>query len=417
LRILIYGLNYSPEPTSTGKYTGETAEWLAKAGHEVEVICGLPHYPQWQLDPEYADGRRRVESLNGVHVMRAPHFVPSADTLSARKRIRMETGFTLSATRYWLPLLFRRSRPDVVVAVMPPMQVGVWPLVMGWLRRVPWILHVQDLQVDAALRLNMLDIGRFGRILYWIEGFLLRHATRVSTITEAMRSRIVAKGTLLEKTCLFPNWADVAAIRPGPRDNSFRRALGVDDDTLVVLYAGNMGEKQGLDSVLNMASSCRDDRRLLFLMVGAGAARPRLESRATALDLPNLRFLPVQPFEMLDQMLAAGDIHLVVQRRDAADLVMPSKLTNILAAGRACVATTDSGTALHEVVQGHDTGEVVPPGDDAALTEAVRRLAADPGRREQCGLRARAYAEQFLDKNRILAAFENQLTALCRRKK
>ena len=411
MNILFYGLNYTPEPTGTGKYTGEMAAWLAARGHAVDVICGLPHYPQWKLDPAYADGRARVETLDGVRVLRAPHFVPSAQALGAGARIRLETSFTLSSARYWVPRFFRRDRPDLVIAVMPPMQVAVWPLLYAWLRRVPWVLHVQDLQVDAALRLGMLN-GAFGRLLYAIESFLLRRATRVSTITEAMRARVVAKGVSEERTWLVPNWADIAAIRPGPRDNAFRRALGVSEDAVVALYAGNMGEKQGLETVLQAAALCRDDPRLVFVMVGAGAARARLERRAAELELPNLRFLPLQPAERLNEMLAAGDIHLVIQRRDAADLVMPSKLTNILAAGRCCVATAEPGTALHEVVHGHKLGEVVPPDDGTALAAAVWRLAAEPARRTTCGNRARAYAQAYLDKERILAAFEERLREL-----
>lgn len=416
MNILIHGLNYAPEPTGTGKYTAEMAEWLAARGHQVEVVCGLPHYPQWQLDPAYADGRARVEQRAGVRVMRAPHFVPSADALTAGARIRLETSFTLSSLRYWAGRFFRR-RPDVAIAVMPPMQDAVWPLWLGWLRRTPWVLHVQDLQVDAALRLNMLNIGRLGKLLYWVEGFLLRHATRVSTITEAMRARIVEKGAARERTWLFPNWSDIATIRPGPRDNAWRRALALADNAVLVLYAGNMGEKQGLDAVLDVAAACRDDPRLAFVMVGAGGARPRLEQRAGELGLPNLRFLPVQPLAALPEMLAAGDIHLVVQKRDAADLVMPSKLTNILAAGRACVATADPDTALHSAVVDGGAGLAVAPGDHAALTEAVRRLAADPALRESCGQRARAYAERFLDRDRILLDFEQNLISLCKKGK
>lgn len=412
MKILIYGLNYAPEPTGTGKYTGEMAAWLAGRGHDVEVICGMPHYPQWQLDPAY-DGRACVEERDGVRVMRAPHFVPSASGLGARARIRLETGFTVSAARYWLRRFFRWRRPDVVIAVMPPMQIAVWPLLFGWFRRVAWVLHVQDLQVDAALRLNMLQIGKFGRMLYWIEGFLLRRATRVSTITESMRARLVEKGTKKDRTWMFPNWSDISSIKPGPRDNAFRRSLGVADDTVIVIHAGNMGEKQGLDAVIDAASLCRDDARLLFLLVGDGAARPRLESRAAELALPNLRFLPVQPVEALGEMLAAGDIHLVVQRRDAADLVMPSKLTNILAAGRSCVATADARTALHDAVAGSEAGVAVPPGDPSALADAIRLLALDPARREACGRRAREYAEAHLGRDRILAAFEQQLISLC----
>src|SRR5690625_3392789 len=206
MKVLVYGLNYAPEPTGVGKYTGEMAAWLAAHGHEVRVICGLPHYPRWKLDGAYADGRSRVERTDGVRVERAGHFVPSPDRLTAKARICLETSFTMSASRYWLPRVFRPSRPDVVIAVAPPMQAGLWPLLYQWLRRVPWVLHVQDLQVDAAMRLGMLKEHGLGRVLYGVERFLLRRATRVSTITEAMRTRIVEKGVSDERTLLCPNW-------------------------------------------------------------------------------------------------------------------------------------------------------------------------------------------------------------------
>jgi colanic acid biosynthesis glycosyl transferase WcaI len=413
MKILIYGLNYAPEPTGTGKYTGEMAEWFAAHGHDVEVICGLPHYPRWKLDDAYRDGRSRVESRAGVLVQRASHYVPGPDGLTARARIRLETGFTLSAARYWLPRFFSRGKPDVVIAVSPPLQTGMWPLFFCWVRRVPWVLHVQDLQVDAALRLNMLKVGGGGRLLYWVEGFLLRHATRVSTITEAMRARVVAKGTPAERVLLFPNWSDISKIEPGPRNNAFRRELGFDEQTIVALYAGNMGEKQGLELILEAAGRCRDDPRLQFVLAGDGAARARLERVASAAHLGNVRFLPVQPLERFGEMLALGDIHLVVQKRVAADLVMPSKLTNILAAGRACVATADPGTALYEVVVGHGTGIAVEPEDAKTLASAILKMASDAGSRESCGRNAREYAEKHLDQNRILAAFESDLEKIC----
>lgn len=414
MKILIYGLNYAPEPTGTGKYTAELAEWLAARGHKVGVVCGLPHYPQWKLDPAYADGRTRVEDRCGVRVYRAPHYVPSGGRLSARVRIRVESSFTLSAARYWLRWLMAWRRADVVIAPTPPMQIGVWPLLYRWVRRVPWVLHVQDLQVDAALRLNLLNASALTRALYAIEAFLLRHATRVSTITEAMRARIIEKGVAAASVWVCPNWADIAAIRPAARDNAFRSSLALRTDALLVLYAGSVGEKQGLELVLQAAARCQDDTRLLFLIVGEGAAKARLQQHAAAMKLANVRFLPVQPVERLSDMLAAGDIHLVVQKRDAADLVMPSKLTNILAAGRACVATADPGTALYDVVQGHGTGKVVAPGDAEQLADAIRVLADDPEARARCGQRAREYAERYLDRDRILSAFEQQLKTLCR---
>lgn len=412
MKLLIYGLNYAPEPTGTGKYTGEMAEWLAARGHAVEVICGLPHYPQWQVAAGYDGFRFRNETQAGVWVHRARHYVPAADRLRARTRIFLETSFTWGAARFWLPRFFSRQKPEVVIAVMPPMQIGVWPLLYAWVRGVPWVLHVQDLQLDAALRLGMLPGGVLGQVLYRIEAFLLRHATRVSTITEAMRQRVIEKGAPPEHAWLFPNWADIEAVRPGPRENDFRKEFDIDPETVLVLYAGGMGEKQGLEVVLEAARRCADEPRLQFLMAGAGGAQPRLERQAAAMGLQNLRFVPVQPVERLAEMLAAGDIHLVVQRRNAADLVMPSKLTNILAAGRPCIATADAGTALAEVVAGHATGLITPPDDSEALTDAILTLAADQALRAQCGDHARHYAEAHLDRDAILSRFEQQTLAL-----
>lgn len=414
MRILIYSLNYAPESTGTGKYTGEMASWLASRGHTVEVICGLPHYPGWKLDPAYKGGRRRREAIGGVQVSRAPHFIPPAASLTAGARVRLETTFTLSAARYWISMLLRRRKPQAVIAVMPPLQIGVWPLLFHWTRHVPWVLHVQDLQVDAAFRLNILRAGKVAKILYSLERFVLRRATAVSTITSKMRSRIIEKGVPEPKTWLFPNWTDTSFVRPATKRNPFRSSLDVPDEDVVALYAGNMGDKQGLEVVLEAADLCRKNHQLHFVLVGDGASRSRLEMLAQDLGLPNLRFLPLQPLEVLPEMLAAGDIHLVVQKSDAADLVMPSKLTNIFAAGRPCVATASPNTTLYNVVRDHDVGEIAPPGDGRALAHVVTELASNPERRIACGERARAYAEKYLCKDRILSTFEEQLESICK---
>lgn len=413
MKVLIYTLNYAPEPTGIGKYSGEMAEWLAERGHSVEVLCGLPHYPQWQLHDDYADGRARIERRRNTLVQRVPHHIPPVTGLSARARIRLETSFTVAATRYWLQRFARRNRPDAIIAVMPPMQIGVWPLLYSLARRVPWILHVQDLQVDAALRLNMIKGDYLGNALYRIERFFLRRATAVSTISEAMRKQIITKGRRSKNTWLVPNWADLSTVQPGPRENSFRRMLALDSDTIIILYAGSMGNKQGLDLIVEVASGFREEPQRQFVLVGDGPARATLERRAQALSLTNLRFLPIQPVERLNEMLAAADIHLVIQKSNAADLVMPSKLTNILAAGRPCIATAEPGTALYEAVHDQETGIAVPPDDSAALAKAIRDLSDNPEARVNFGKNARAYAEEHLDRDKILSAFEQQLVALC----
>lgn len=404
MRLLLFSLYYAPEPTATGKYNAEMVEWLAARGHRVDVITGLPHYPEWRVYPGYERVLWRVEQINGVRVFRAGHYVPAPERLTASGRIALELTFSLNALPYWLRNAVG-SKYDVVFVVCPPMQLGVYARLYGVLRNVPWVFHVQDLQVDAALRLGMLD-SRLARFLYSVEEYLLKKATRVSTISEAMRARIVQKGVLESKTWLVPNWAEVDFIRPLPRANAFRRSLGVGDEDIVVMYAGNMGEKQGLELVLEVAQDLRDQISVQFVLIGSGAAKSRLEVMAHRMGLPNIKFLPVQPKELLPQVLASGDIHLVIQKRGVADLVMPSKLGNILAAGRPVVATADEGTDVHNVVVRNRVGLAVPPEDRGALAEAIKQLACAHELRQELGLNARDYAERCLDKEVILTELE-----------
>jgi len=414
VRILIYSINYAPEPTSTGKYTGELAAWLAARGHEVDAIAPPPHYPHWRVFEAYRGRRfRDIESLEGVRVMRTPIYIPPPDRVTAGRRILYELSFSLSAARYWLPLcLGLGKRYDVVIAICPPAQIGGWPWLYHLTRRVPWVIHVQDLQVDAALRLGMLRQRRLGRLLHRIETFLLRRASAVSTITAAMRKRLLDRGLAEDRTWLVPNWANLDLVTVQPRDNAFRRSLGVREDQVLFMYAGNLGVKQGLEVLLDAAYALRHEERFRFAVVGSGAAAPQLEARRAQLKLNNLVMVPVQPKEKLSEMLAAADVHLVIQRREAADLVMPSKLTNILAAGRPAIATTEPNTALGMVLVDAQAGLICEPENAAALADTMRRLAENPALREQMGYNACRYACTQLNQDTILSRFESKLHEL-----
>ena len=414
MKILIFGLNYFPEPTGTGKYTGEMAAWLAGQGHQVEVIASLPHYPAWEIDQQYAGKGFVVERVDDVLVKRAPLYVPNVHNITSTNRIKMELSFNLNTLKYWIPIIFRKEKFDIVIAVSPPMQVGLLPYIYSVLRKVPWVFHIQDLQVDAAVRLNMLKSSKFTKVLFKIENYLLRKATVVSSITEAMLKRIESKNIQPDKMWLFPNWSDINFIKPLDKNNNFyRRQLGISDDIVVFMYSGNIGEKQGLDLLLDAASRVSSYKNIQFIISGEGAAKDRLVKDAKQRGLDNVNFLPIQPVEKLAQLLAAGDVHFVIQKAEAADLVMPSKLTNILAAGRPVIATAEKGTGLYEVITKYDLGAVGEPNHVEKLVENIVELSNSPERRKIIGDKSREYAVNNINKDNVLKDFEEKLLKLC----
>jgi colanic acid biosynthesis glycosyl transferase WcaI len=205
----------------------------------------------------------------------------------------------------------------------------------------------------------------------------------------------------------------VSTICPQPSgqlDNPVRKKLNLPADALVVLYAGNIGQKQGIEIVLDAARALADHPRLHFVMVGAGAAVENLKLYAQ--NLPNVQWLPLQPFELLNDLLNLADIHVLPQRADAADLVMPSKLTGMLASGRAVVGTADLNTQLGGVLQ--LCGVRVPPGDTDALVRALTELANEPQTRYALGRKGRQYALDNMSHTAVLTAFENQLLQAAR---
>lgn len=406
MRILIYGLNYAPEVTGVGKYTAEMAELFATRGHEVRVVCAPPYYPQWRVHEGYRAWRYKRETLGGVGVWRAPLWVPSRQ--GGLKRIVHLASFALTS----LPLLARLSawRPQAVMLIVPTLFCAPGALLLARAVGASSWLHIQDFEVDAAFDLGLLQGGasRLGRAARAGERALLRRFDVVSSISSRMVERAIDKGVDPSRAVCLPNWVDTHAIFPLPYPSLFRRRLGISQENTVVLYSGNMGAKQGIEILADVATALAGRSDISFVFCGDGAAKRELIARCQ--PLRNCHVLPLQPASMLNELLNVADIHVLPQRNDAADLVMPSKLTGMLASGRAVVAMARPGTSLFDVVSNH--GVVVPPEDGNALAAAIAALADDPERRAALGRAARRYAKRMLSPQSIFDALEARLSAL-----
>ena len=404
MRILIYSINYSPELTGIGKYNAEMAQWLAEQGHEVGIITAPPYYPWWRVQPPYRSWLYRTEQLDNVKVYRCPLWVPRQPT--GVKRLLHLFSFALTSIPQLLLQLFKR--PDVLIVLEPTLFCAPAALGVARLSGARTWLHVQDFEVDAALGLGMVKIKGVGRVAEKIERWLMDRFDRVSTISENMIERLAVKGVGQEQRVLLPNWVDAQDIFPMAGVSGYRAKLGIGDDICVTLYSGNMGEKQGLEILLEAARLLQDESGLLFVLCGEGAARERL-IRIGA-DLRNVRWLPLQPVEQLNELLNLADVHLLPQRADVADLVMPSKLLGMLASGRPVLATAHPGTQLAKVVS--SCGKVVEPGNAQDVAQGLLELLHAPQRREQLGVAARQAAQAW-DKINVLRGFEGQLQVLC----
>ena len=405
-KLLVVGLNYAPDFIGIPKYTTELCEDLARRGHDVSVVTAPPYYPAWRVPEAYKGGWRR-ERLNGVDVIRAPIFVPANP--SGLTRLLHLLSFSASAlpAALWTAMW---KRPDVVLCVAPSLLSAPVALAVARLSGAKAWLHVQDFEVDAAFELGMLKGQQARRIAQSVEGFLLRAFDRVSTISESMRRLLAQKGVADDAAIELRNWVDVDMIVARPDSQTrYREELSIPADHAVALYSGNMAGKQGLEVLADVASRLEAlGGKITLLLCGQGPLKATLQ--AGCAGLKNVRFIDLQPTERLPELLATADIHLLPQRSEAADLVLPSKLTGMLASGRPVVAMADEGTGLAAEVEG--CGLIVPPGDAQAMTDAILRLAGDGALSRQLAAAARERAEQRWRMSSVIDGFEAELRRL-----
>jgi colanic acid biosynthesis glycosyl transferase WcaI len=387
MRFLIYSANFSPEPTGVGKYSGEMAAWLADRGHQVRVIAAPPYYPQWKVDREYLWPPFRRERLQGIDVWRAPIWVPkSPDGFGRTVHL-----LSFAITSFPLMLWSIGWRPHVVLTVAPAFMCAPAGLLTAGLCGAKSWLHLQDFEIDVAFQMGLLKGKFMKRVALCMERWMLRRFHTVSTISSRMVERLLRKGVVRERTCFFPNWVVVS----NPGQNTYRAELGIPESAVVALFSGSLGGKQGLMVIPAAARRLAPRADIVFVVCGEGVMRPRLESASNG--LPNIRLLPLQPAERLPELLSMADMHLMPQSPDAADLVLPSKLSGMLASGRPVVATCRPGTEIGEIVS--QCGLVVPPQDSLALANAIGALADEPALRRDLGRRAREIAETRFDRD------------------
>lgn len=420
MNLLVVCPHFDPDVAPTGVVMSRIAHELIARGNRLHVVTSLPWYQHHAIDAGWDGQLVRTERTDWGRISRVHPFPTDKRNIPARALAF--GGFTALAT---LVGTFGRVRPDAVLAMSPPLTLGLAGRIAATARRAPLVFNIQDVFPDVAIELGLLSGDRVIRAARALERLSYRMSDAVTVLSDDLADNVRSKITIglereqaqaqAKKVRVIPNFVDTNAIRPAARENSYREQYGLIGKK-VVMYAGNVGFSQSLDLVLEAARSFEGSRpEVVFVINGGGSAKPDLERDAA--NLPNVRFIDMQPIERLPEVLAAGDVHVVPLRAGLAWSSVPSKLYSILAAGRPIVASVDSGTEVERTLERAAAGIAVPPDDPQAFVGAISEFIDDSDRAARMGASGRLFVERWASPAAVAESYENLFAELIGRKK
>jgi len=398
MKLAVVCPHFDPDLAPTGEVMTRIVIELAARGHQLHVITALPWYQHHRVEPGWAGRLVRRERTEWGSITRVQPF--PTDKRSITRRGAAFAGFSALAGAAGL----FGGRVDGVLAMSPPLTLGLTGKLIALARRGPLVFNIQDIFPDVAVELGKMTNPVVLGAARMLERLSYRAAAAVTVLSDDLRDNVVAKlpAGAASKVRVIPNFVDTQRIRPTSHDVPYRRELGVTDE-VVVMYAGNVGFSQSVELLIEAARRMRA-RPIVFVINGGGSARAELEHAAEGLS--NVRFGEYQPRERLAEVLAAGDIHVVPLRKGLARSSVPSKTYSILAAGRPVIASVDEGTEVARVVERAGAGFAVPPDDPDAFCAALDRLLADPDRARAMGAAGRRFVEGWASPEAVAAAYE-----------
>lgn len=407
MKILIYSVFSPPELTGIGKYNGEMIRWLGRKGHQIDLVTTFPFYPNWEVLDKYKGNYFLTESLcENVTIYRSWAFVPKKVT--GLKRMLHELSF-LGTSFFYLFRNLIKKKYDVIICIAPPFHLAIPILLLGSFKSYITSYHIHDLQIDAAKELKLFP-SFILLALEKIEKKIISKSDLVSTIGRGMIKKIRSIKNIDIPITYFPNWTDLKQIRPNKNvDNWLHKYLNISSKKKLIVYSGNIGEKQGLELLIPVAKGLIDNDEIHFVILGSGVFRNELQKLFSKENLDNVTFGELVPYKDLNNMLNSSFIQLILQRHEAADSFLPSKLTNILSSGCVSIVTANIGTGLYEIITEHNCAIPVKAGSPNEIIKNLKMLLNDPEKRKTISYNARKFAEKNLDKDVILKNFEKKL--------
>ena len=407
MKIIVLCPHFEPDTAPTGTVMTRIVRELGELGHELHVVSALPWYREHRIESDWTGRWMQTQRTAWGSVTRI-HPFPGDDKRNLVRRAAGFVGFSILAgvAGFRAGGWFRKA--DAVLAMSPPLTLGLTGWVVGLARRARLVFNIQDVFPDAAVRTGAISNRRVIAVARWLERSSYRHARAVTVLSDDLRANVAAKmrPSLRHRVHVIPNFVDTEALHPADRMTAYRADLGIGDGP-VVLYAGNVGFSQSLELVVQAARDCPE---ITFVINGDGAARSSLEADAAGLE--NIRFVGYQPIERLAEVLATGDVHVVPLRAGLGDVSVPSKTYSSLAVARPVVASIDADTEIPRLLEAAGAGICVPPGDAPAFTAAIRSLVNDPERAARLGRSGRGWVVAEASPAAVGAAYDQLIRAI-----
>jgi colanic acid biosynthesis glycosyl transferase WcaI len=407
MRVLILSQYYSPEPVPK---PAELAQALTERGHQVAIVTGFPNYPTGKLYEGFRLAAVKRETIDGISVTRSYEFPYHGKRILGR--LLNYLSFMVSAPIGSL----LAPTCDVIYVWHPPLTMGVAAWLIARMRGVSFVYDVQDIWPESAVVSGLLKHGPMVNFMCWLERFVYRRADHLLVVTDGARDNLISKGIDAAKLSVMPHWIDEKLFQRRDENSCLRFREEYDwKDRFVVLFAGNLGMVQGLETVVQAANELKNNSDVLIVLVGDGTDKNRLQKLAERMSLDNIRFIERQPMERMPQFMAAADALLVhLKRSDLSHWVIPTKTLAYLAAGKPILMAMEGAAA--QLLRDAEAGLVIPPEEPGALAEAMRKISAMSERdRVGMGEKGRQYLLENLSKEKMITKYEEILRDLCER--
>jgi colanic acid biosynthesis glycosyl transferase WcaI len=405
-RLTIVTQWFPPEQSPFGRMMLELGTGLAQYGWDVTIVTGFPNHPQGSVFGGYRKRWLSEEFVGPVRVWRL-----WLATFSSRRLLaRLATFLSFTLTASWRLLIARR--PDVILAVLQPLSVGITLPVIARLKGSRLVLNIQDLHPDAQIQLGMIRNRWLIRMLHGIESYAYRNCAGLTVICDRFRQHVISRGASSDRVFLLENWVDTDRIRPQVAVE-FRRENGFRDTDFIALWAGTLGYISGAAAVIRAAELLRQHQAIRFLIVGEGPVKESLTAQASKLKLTNVTFMPFQAEDSLAAMQSCADVSLVTMTGNITEVSVPSKVLAYFAAGRAVVASVPENSDTARMIRHAAAGIIVPPDDGEALAAAVEEACRSQAATRHMGELARDFAVQNLSVQLAVRRYDAALRSIC----